>query len=102
MRTQLVALSIAAMALVPALGAAPSPAAASDVVDGRPVEYTGTLADLNARGAAIDWRSADDGGFDVRWRRADDGTVGLYHVPATLCSAGHQVDIRPGGIIWCE
>jgi hypothetical protein len=106
MRKHLVALTIAAALVFPATATLPSPAAAL-IIHGAPVEYCGRLADLNAHGVVVDWRSADEGGVLFSWRSDADGRVTTYRVANPRVSfrptAGGFIIVGPAdeGIIWC-
>jgi hypothetical protein len=49
------------------------------IVQGRPVEYGGVVADLNARGYILDYMDVDDGVI-IDWWDARTGAVTTYRV----------------------
>jgi hypothetical protein len=64
--------------VAPTAAARPSPPAPM-LVSGRPIEYGGVVADLNARGYILDYMDVDHG-VVIDWWDARTGAVSTYRV----------------------
>ena len=78
MRKLFASFASASARAMPTAVARPSPAACV-IVSGRPIEYGGVVAELNARGYILDYMDVD-GGVIIDWWDARTGSVTTFRV----------------------